>query len=137
MGLTELVAKFYDVVKVKVGECPDEWLSDLLYLNEQIVKANGTSRSDAEIIAHIINVAPKYYSIPLSILSQSNINSSDALRRAQSELRNYWKRNLEGKIGKSSGRHHGKSDRNESAYTFSGGKQRGNQGRNIPIGKKP
>jgi hypothetical protein len=42
MGLTELVAKFYDVVKVKGSECPDEWFSDMLYLNDQIVRANGT-----------------------------------------------------------------------------------------------
>jgi hypothetical protein len=42
---------------VKGSECPDEWFSNMLYLNEQIVKANGTRRSDAEIIAHIINVA--------------------------------------------------------------------------------
>jgi hypothetical protein len=55
MGLTELVAKFYDVVKNKGNECPDEWFSDRLYLNDQIVKANGTKRSDAEIIAHIID----------------------------------------------------------------------------------
>jgi hypothetical protein len=61
--------------------------SDMLYLNDQIVRANGTKRSDAEIIAHIINAAPKYYNIPLSILSQSDINSSDALRRALTEVR--------------------------------------------------
>jgi hypothetical protein len=30
MGLTELAAKFYDVVKVKGSECPDEWFSDML-----------------------------------------------------------------------------------------------------------
>jgi hypothetical protein len=118
MGLTELVDKFYDVVKVKGSECPDEWFSDMLYLNDQIVRTNGTKRSDAEIIAHIINVAPKYYNIWLSILSQSDINASDALSRAQTELRNYWKRNLEGKIGKHGGRYHGKGNRNESAYTF-------------------
>jgi hypothetical protein len=64
----------------------------MLYLNDQIVRANGTKRPDAEIIAHIINVAPKYYNIPLSILSQSNINASDALGKAQTELRNYWKK---------------------------------------------
>jgi hypothetical protein len=81
---------------VKGSDCPDEWFSDMLYLNKQIVKANGTRRSDAEIIARTINVAPKYYNIPLGILSQSNINSSDALSRAQTELRNYWKRNLKG-----------------------------------------
>jgi hypothetical protein len=52
MGLTELVAKFYDVVKVKGSECPDELISDMLYLNDQIVRANGTKRSDAEIVAH-------------------------------------------------------------------------------------
>jgi hypothetical protein len=120
MGLTELVAKFYDVIKVKGNECPDEWFSDVLYLNDQIVRANGTKRSDAEIIAHIINAAPKYYNIPLSILSQSDINASDALSRAQKELRNYWKRNLEGKLGKLGGRYHGKGNRNESAYPFSG-----------------
>jgi hypothetical protein len=87
MGLTEIVAKFYDVVKVKGSECPDKWFSDMLYLNDQIVRANGTKRSDAEIIAHIINVAPKYYNIPLSILSQSDINASDALIKAHTELR--------------------------------------------------
>jgi hypothetical protein len=27
MGLTELVAKFYDLVKKKGSECPDEWFS--------------------------------------------------------------------------------------------------------------
>jgi hypothetical protein len=63
------VAKFYEVFKVKGSECPDECFSDMLYLNDEIVRADGTKRSDAEIIAHIINVAPKYYSIPLSILS--------------------------------------------------------------------
>jgi hypothetical protein len=46
MGLTDLVSKFYDVVKVKGSECPDEWFSDMLYLNDQIVRANGTKRSD-------------------------------------------------------------------------------------------
>jgi hypothetical protein len=44
MGLIELVAKFYDVVKVKGNECPDEWFSDMLYLNAQKVRANGTKR---------------------------------------------------------------------------------------------
>jgi hypothetical protein len=34
MGLTELVAKFYDIVKIKGNEGPDEWSSDMLYLNE-------------------------------------------------------------------------------------------------------
>jgi Zinc knuckle len=116
---------------------PDKWFSDMLYLNEQIVKANGTRRFDTEIVAHIINVAPKYYNIPLRILSRCNINSSDALSSAQSELRKYWKRNLERKIGTSGGKPHGKSDRNECAYTFSGGKQRGNQGRNISMGESP
>jgi hypothetical protein len=122
MGLTELVANIYEVVKVKGNECPDARFSDMLYLNDQIVKANGSKRSDAEIIAHIINVAPKDYNIPLSILSQSDINASDALSRAQTELRNYWKRNVEGKIGKigkHGGKYHGgKGYRNESAYTF-------------------
>jgi hypothetical protein len=84
----------------------------MLYLNDQIVKSNGIKRSDAVIIAHIIDVAPKYYNIPLSILSQSNIYSSDALSRAQTELRNYWKRNLEGKIGQPSEKYHGKGERN-------------------------
>jgi hypothetical protein len=49
------------VVKSKGNECPDEWFSDMLYLNEQIVRASGTKRSDAEIIAHIINAAPKIF----------------------------------------------------------------------------
>jgi hypothetical protein len=84
----------------------------MLHLNDQIVKA-------------------------LSSLSQSDINSSDELIRAQTDLRSYWKRNLEGKIGKTSGKNHGKNERNESAYTFSGGKQRGNQGRNNFIREIP
>jgi hypothetical protein len=92
----------------------------MLYLNEQIVKASGTKRSDAEIIAHIINAAPKFYNIPLSIISQNDINASNALSKDQTELRNYWKRNLESKIGSQQGKQsHG---RNESAYTFSSGK---------------
>jgi hypothetical protein len=66
-----IVAKFYDVIKNKGNECLDECFSDMLYLNDQIVTANGTKRSDAEIIVHVINVAPKYYNIPLSIISQS------------------------------------------------------------------
>jgi hypothetical protein len=107
----------------------------MLYLNDPIVRANGTKRSDAEIIAHIINVAPKYYSIPLSILTQSDINASDALSKAQTELRNYWKRNLEGKIGKQGGRYQGEGNRNDSAYAFSGGKQQGNQGRSGSSGQ--
>jgi hypothetical protein len=125
MRLTELVAKFCEVVKVKGSE----WFSNMLYLKEQIVKANGRRRSDAELIAHIINVAPRYYNITLSILSQSNFNASDALSRAQTELRNYWKRNLEGKKGKPGGKFQGRRYKNESAYAFSGGKQKGNQGR--------
>jgi mevalonate kinase len=104
LGLTELVEKSYEVVKLKGNECPDEWFSDMLYLNEQIVRASGTKRSDAEIIAHVIKAAPKFYNISLSIIRQSEINASNALSKAQTELRNYWKRNLEGKIGRQQGK---------------------------------
>jgi hypothetical protein len=45
--LTELEAKFYEVVKSE-RKCQDAWFSDMLYLNKQIVKASGTRRSDAE-----------------------------------------------------------------------------------------
>jgi hypothetical protein len=83
LGLIELVVKFYEVVKLKGNECPDEWFSDMLCLNEQIVRASGTKRSDAEIIVHIINAAPKFYNIQLSIISQSDINASNALIKAQ------------------------------------------------------
>jgi hypothetical protein len=72
-----LVAKFYEVVKWKGNECPDEWFSEMLYLNKQIVRASGTQRSDVETIAHIINAAPKFYNIPLSITSQTDINASN------------------------------------------------------------
>jgi hypothetical protein len=110
LGLKELVAKFYDVVKLKGNECPVEWFSDMLYLNEQIVRASGTKRSDDEIIAHIINAAPKFYNIQLSIISQSDINASNALSKAKTELRNYWQRNLEGKIGRQQGKQsHGRN----------------------------
>jgi len=118
MGLTELTSRFYEVVKEKGHECPDEWFSDMLYLNDLIAKANGTKRTDAEILAHIINVAPRQYNIPLSIISQNNINAKDALSRAQIELRNYWKRNLEEKQAKFKERNYNMSD---SAYAFSGG----------------
>jgi hypothetical protein len=80
MGLTELTSRFYDVVKNKGHECPDEWFSDMLYKNDLIVKANGTKRTDAEILAHNINVAPREYNIPLSIISQYNINAKDELK---------------------------------------------------------
>jgi hypothetical protein len=76
----------------------------MLYLNEQIVRASGTKRSDAEIIAHIINAAPKLYNILLSVISQSDINASNALSKAQTELSNYWKKNSEGKIGRQQGK---------------------------------
>jgi hypothetical protein len=69
-------------------------------------------------------------------LSQSNINASDALGRAHTELRNYWKRNLEGKIVKPGGKNPGKgSYKHESAYAFSGGKQKGNQGKYSSAGQ--
>jgi hypothetical protein len=70
-----------------------------------------------------------YCNILLSILSQSNINASDAISRARTELRNDWKRDLEGKEGKPGGKPQGRSCKNASAYGFSGGKQKGNQGR--------
>jgi Zinc knuckle len=120
------------VVKLKVNECPDECFSDMLYLNEQIVRASVTKNSDAEIIAHIINAAPKFYIISLSIISQCDIFVSDALSKAQTELRNYWKSNLEGKISRQQGRQ--SNGRNESAYSFSGGKSRSYQGNTSPSG---
>jgi hypothetical protein len=104
----------------------------MLYLNEQIVRASGTKSSDAEIMAHIINAAAKFYNIPLSIISQSDISTSNDLSKAQTELRNYWKRNLEGKIGRQQGKQsHGK---NESAYSFSSGKSKSYQGNTSPSG---
>jgi hypothetical protein len=44
---------------------------------------------------------------------------------------------LEGKIGKSNGIHQGRNDRNESAYAFSGVRQRGNQRKNYQSGHNP
>jgi hypothetical protein len=68
----------------------------------------------------------------LSIISQNDIKSSNALSKAQTELRNYWKRNLEGKIGRQQGKQsHGT---NESAYSFSGGKIKSYQGKTSPSG---
>jgi hypothetical protein len=96
----------------------------MLYLNQLIVKANGTQRSDAEIIAHDINVAPRVYNIPLSIISQNDINASDALNRAQTELRNYWRRNIE----RIQGRQSRYQTKTESAFAFTGGKQQFIQG---------
>jgi hypothetical protein len=37
---------------------------DMLHLNQLIAKATGTQRSNAEIIAHAINVVPREYNIP-------------------------------------------------------------------------
>jgi hypothetical protein len=127
-----LVAKCYEGVKLKGNEFPGEWFSDMVYLNVKIVKASGTKRADADIIAHIINAAPNFYNIPLSIISQNDINASNALIRLKQNLRNYWKRNLEGKIGRQQGKQsHG---RNESSYTFSGGKSKSYQGNTSPSG---
>jgi hypothetical protein len=56
-----------------------------LYLNEQIVKANGTRRSDAEITPHIINVASKYYNIPRNSFLKGRIRKS----RRKLQGRNY------------------------------------------------
>jgi hypothetical protein len=131
MGLTELTSRFYDVVKNKGYECPDEWFSDILYLDDLIVKSRGTKRTDAEILAHIINVAPKEYNIPLIIISQNNINAKDALSRAQIELRNYWNRNLEDKFARFKGRSQDKSD---SAYAFSGSRHKNSQGKYASVG---
>ena len=54
------------------------------------------------------------------------------MSRAQIELRNYWKRNLEERQAKFKERNHNKSD---SAYTFSGGKYKNNQGKNVSGGR--
>jgi hypothetical protein len=68
----------------------------------------------------------------LSIISQSDINASNAVSKAKTELRNYWKRNLEGKIGRQQGKQsHG---RNEIAHTFSGRKIKSYQGNTSPSG---
>lgn len=54
---------------------------------------------------------PKNINIPLSIFSQTYINASDVLKNAQTELRNYWKRTLDAKIDKSTGKYEKKDDR--------------------------
>jgi len=139
MGLTKLTLRFYNVVKVKGYECPDEWFSEMLYLNDLIVKAKGTKRTDAEIIAHIINAAPREYNIPLSIISQKDINASDALSQAQTELRNYWKRNLQDRFIKSRNERNKQRHRNEGAYTMNGNKpnfDRNNNNKSFRGGKK-
>jgi hypothetical protein len=95
-----------------------------MYFNQLIVKANRPQRYIAEIIAHVINVVPKECNIPLSIISQSDIDVTDALKGAQTELSNYWKRNIKGRQ-RILGRYQGKT---ESAFAFSGGKPSSNQG---------
>jgi hypothetical protein len=104
----------------------------MLYLNEQIVRASGTKRSYAEIIANIINAAPKFYNIPLSIISQNDINASNALSKAQTELRNYWKRNLEGGKSKS---YQGNTSPSGPSQSY-GSNNRGKQGTGNKMWKK-
>jgi hypothetical protein len=41
MGLTELTSRFYEVVKNKGHECPDEWFSDMFYLNDWLMVPRG------------------------------------------------------------------------------------------------
>jgi hypothetical protein len=55
-----------------------------------------------------------------------------ALSKAHTELRNYWKRNLEQNIGRQQGKQsHGT---NESTYTFSDGNSKSYQGNTSPSG---
>jgi hypothetical protein len=77
-------------------------------------------------------LTPTFYNIPLSFISQSDINASNARSKAHTELINYWKRNLEGKIGRQQGRQ--SHDSNESAYTFSGEKNKSYHGNTSPSG---
>ena len=106
----------------------NESFSEMLYLNDLITKAKGTKRTDAEIIAHIINAAPREYNIPLSIISQKDINAVDALSQAQTELRNYWKRNLQERFTKTKSERSNRRYKSDSAYAI-GNKQgfEGNQ----------
>jgi hypothetical protein len=80
-----------------------------------------------ELKDHVINVAPREYNIPLSILSHNDISAPNALNRPQTELRNYWKRNVEGREGRE-GRQGRYQTKTESAFAFTGGKQQFYQG---------
>jgi hypothetical protein len=61
MGLKTLTKKFNNVVRSNLYSWPDIWFDSLQYYKELMVKAGGSAKTDAEIVAHVLATAPNSY----------------------------------------------------------------------------
>ena len=95
LGLTMLTEKFNEVVRGNPYGCPDIWFDNLQYYKELIVKAGGSAKTDAEIVAHVLATAPNSYDSVTTLILGKDLSDATTLKFARDQYRSYWKRHFE------------------------------------------
>jgi lysine/ornithine N-monooxygenase len=114
-GLTTLTEKFNNIVKANQSACPDIWLDSLQYYKELIVKAGGSAKTDAEIVAHVLATAPNNYDSVTTLILGKDLKDKETLKFAREQYRSYWKQHFEHHQNRRSASAYGN---NATAYTI-------------------
>ena len=94
-GLTTLTEKFNEVVRANQYACPDIWFDSLQYYKELMVKAGGSAKTDAEIVAHVLATAPNNYDSVTTLILGKDLKDKETSKFAREQYRSYWKRHFE------------------------------------------
>jgi hypothetical protein len=138
-GLTTLTEKFNEVIRANQYACPDIWFDSLQYYKELMVKAGGSAKTDAEIVAHVLATAPNSYDSITTLVLGKDLTDPDILKFTREQYRSYWKRHFE---SQNTRRNRGYSNtaaayavetKNNSEVNFVAGGQRNKNNR--PVGK--
>jgi hypothetical protein len=94
-GLTTLTEKFNDIVRANQYAYPDIWFDSLLYYKELMVKAGGSAKTDAEIVAHVLATAPNNYNSVTTLILGKDLKYKETLKFAREQKWSYWKQHFE------------------------------------------
>jgi hypothetical protein len=79
-GLTTLTEKFNKVIQANQYVLPDIWFDSLQYYKELMVKAGGSAKTDAEIVAHVLATAPNSYDSITTLVLGKDLTNKDILK---------------------------------------------------------
>jgi predicted transcriptional regulator len=60
-----------------------------------MVKAGGSEKTDAEIVAHVLATAPNTYDSVTTLILGRDLKDKETLKFAREQYRSYWKRHFE------------------------------------------
>jgi hypothetical protein len=90
----DILQKKYDDIPGKNKECLNSWDLDICYINQNMEKCSAGTKTNIEIISHIMNSILKAYSLIMAMVRNMTHMGHNLIKKVINMYMDYWKSNL-------------------------------------------